>query len=348
MESAAIGEDDLALLEAMQIAPRAPWFALAAAVGVGPATAANRWQRLLDSGAAWVTATPAMAEWATFCTAYVDITCAPTSKLSVAYELARDPHALSVDLTAGGSDLFVTVATPDLHTLGRYLLERLDQIPGIVSSRTRVATRLYTEGSSWRLGALSAARSAPLERWRTDLIEPRASYVDVRDRSLLVSLGMDGRASYVTLGEAAGVSAATARRRTDGLLRSGAIRLRTELAASLAGWPVSVVLSAQAPVARLHEVARTLGHLRSVRLCATVAGNPSLVIVAWLHTVEDIHRFELSLAEELTDLEITDRRVVLRSLKRMGRLLDEDGHALSAVPMDLWREPCYGAPSHST
>ena len=341
-KSVTFDEGDLALIEALQVAPRAPWSALSAATGVTPATAVRRWQRLLDAGAAWVTGTPGRGIWAESCLAYIDITCAPTAKLLVAEQLAADPHALSVDLTSGGSDLFVTVATPDLRTLARYLLERLDRMPGIAASRTRIATRVHTEGSSWRLGVLSSDRLAALQQWRTGGLGETGAPLTPKDRDLLVALGLDGRASYTALAEAASVSAATARRRTDNLLESSAVLLRTELATPLAGWPVSVILSGHAPAARLDEVARTLGRLRPVRLCATLAGTPSLVLVAWLRTVDEVHRFELSLARGVADLEIIDRRVVLRSVKRMGRLLSEDGRAIGVVPMDIWADPVGG------
>lgn len=339
MKTLTFSDIDFALIEALQVAPRAPWGALSAAVGITPATAVRRWQRLVDAGAAWVTGTPGPSIWAASCLAYIDIACEPAAKVSVAEQLVAHPHALSVDLTAGGSDLFVTVATPDLHTLARYLLERLDQMPGVASSRTRIATRVYTEGSSWRLGVLSPDRLAALQRERTGGHGETGSPLSPEDRCLLVSLGLDGRASYAALAEGAGVSAATARRRTARLLASGAVLLRTELATPLAGWPVSVILSGSAPAARLDEVARTLGRLRPVRLCATLAGTPSLIVVAWLPTVHEVHRFEMSLARGVADLEIIDRRVVLRSVKRMGRLLDEHGRAIGVVPMDVWSDP---------
>lgn len=339
MKSITLGEGDLALIEAMQLAPRAPWSALSGAVGTTPATAVRRWQRLVDSGAAWVVGTPGPGVWGASCMAYIDITCEPAAKLAVAEQLAADPHALSVDLTSGGSDLFVTVATADLRTLARYLLERLDRLAGIVGSRTRVATRLYTEGSSWRLGVLGPDRLATLQRYVISRPGATGSCINQGDRAMLVRLGLDGRASYVDLAKTAGVSAATARRRTDRLLESGAVQLRTELAGPLAGWPVSVIISGHAPAARLDAVAQTLGRLRPVRLCATLAGTPGLVIVAWLRTVDEVHRFELSLARGVADLEIVDRRVVLRTIKRMGRLLAEDGTSIGRVPMDLWRDP---------
>ena len=337
-ESVTLTDADLALVEALQIAPRAPWSAVGQALGVSAPAALRRWQRLADAGVAWVTGTPGLGVWADRCLAYVEVTCRPRAKVAVAEELAGDPHALTVELTAGGSDVLVTVAAADLPTLGRYLLERLDRIAGVTGTRTRIATRLYTEGSGWRLGALTPPRGAVLDRLRPGAAA-RPTRLDAVDRDLVVELGRDGRASFAALAQRAGVSQATARRRTGRLIDSGAVRLRTELAAPLAGWPVSAVLSADAPASRLQEVSASIGRIRQVRLCATLAGSPGLIVVAWLRAVDEVHRFEMALARGVPDLVVADRRIVLRTVKRMGRLLDSDGRATGIVPMDVWREP---------
>jgi DNA-binding Lrp family transcriptional regulator len=339
-ESVTLHDDDLALVEALQIAPRAPWSAVGRALGVSAATAGRRWQRLSEAGVAWVTGAPGLGMWADQCLAYVDVTCSPRARMAVAAELAGDPHALSVEITAGGSDLLVTAAAADLTTLGRYLLERLDRIPGITGTRTRIATRLYTEGSGWRLGALSPQRRAVLQPFRSRASSAsRPTWLDAVDRDLVVELGRDGRTSFAALASIAKVSQPTARRHTARLIESGAVLLRTELAAPLAGWPVSVVLSADAPAGQLQEVSTSVSRIRQVRLCATLAGSPSLIVVAWLRAVEEVHRFELALAKSVPDISIDDRLIVLRTVKRMGRLLSEDGRATGIVPMDVWRDP---------
>jgi DNA-binding Lrp family transcriptional regulator len=335
--SAALDEDDLALVEALQRDPRAPWTELAEVVGTNAVTASRRWERLRSAGAAWVTGTPGPGTWDAQCLAYVDVTCAPCDKTRVAEQLAGDVHALSVDITAGSSDLLVTVAAGDLRTLGSYLLERLDRVPGVTATRTRIATRLYTEGSLWRLGVLPTVRPAAGPRPFA-----RTAPLDGIDKDLMVALGADGRASYAALAQATGTSQPTARRRVDRLVQSGAVLLRTEVSAPLAGWPVSVVLWADAPAGRLDDVATALGRLRQVRLCATLASTPSLVLVAWLGSLDEVHRFEQSLVQSVPAVEVLDRLVVLRAVKRMGHLLDERGCATGSVSMDVWRDPVTG------
>jgi DNA-binding Lrp family transcriptional regulator len=341
-EVVALDENDLALAEALQRDPRAPWTTVAEVVGTNAVTASRRWERLRATGAAWVTGTPGPGSHHAQVLAYVDVTCMPSEKTRVAHELARDAHALSVDITAGGRDLLLTVAAVDLPTLGSYLLERLDRVPGVTGTRARIATRLHAEGSTWRLGVLPAngASGAAMP-----FIRP--AVLDEVDRELMSALGEDGRASYAALAAATGISQPTARRRVDRLIGSGAVILRTEVAAPLAGLPVMVVLSADAPAARLDDVASRLGRLRQVRLSATLAGTPSLLVTAWLPSLEEVHRFEQELVHQVPEADVVDRLVVLRSIKRMGRLLDPWGRATGTVRMDVWRQPVASSPGET-
>jgi DNA-binding Lrp family transcriptional regulator len=341
-EVVALDENDLALAEALQRDPRAPWTTVAEVVGTNAVTASRRWERLRATGAAWVTGTPGPGSHHAQVLAYVDVTCMPSEKTRVAHELARDAHALSVDITAGGRDLLLTVAAVDLPTLGSYLLERLDRVPGVTGTRARIATRLHAEGSTWRLGVLPAngASGAAMP-----FIRP--AVLDEVDRELMSALGEDGRASYAALAAATGISQPTARRRVDRLIGSGAVILRSEVAAPLAGLPVMVVLSADAPAGRLDDVASRLGRLRQVRLSATLAGTPSLLVTAWLPSLEEVHRFEQELVHQVPEADVVDRLVVLRSIKRMGRLLDPWGRATGTVRMDVWRQPVASSPGET-
>ena len=349
-DSANLSEADLALIEALQVSPRAPWSAVGRATATDPVTASRRWSRLVESGAAWVTGTPGVPVWNAQCVAYVGIRCDPGRKLSVAGILAGDPHALSVELTAGDVDLFVTVAAADLRALSRYLLERVDLIPGITETRTRICTHLYRDGSRWRLGTLpqEAASRLPPRPEGSAVAQAGATTMRPDDKHLLVQLGLDGRSSYAALADAAGVSEATARRRVNSLIASGTVVLRAEVATHLTGWRVPVILSVDTPSSRLAEAAAAIARIRHVRLCATLAGTPAIVVAVWLEDLEALHGFETTLAKAIPEITVTDRLLTLRTVKRMGRLLDEDGRAVDAVPMDVWTDPVAAATSGTT
>lgn len=338
MEST-LGPDDRLLVDALQVAPRAAWSAIGHVLGISAVTAARRWQRLLDEGLGWVTAAPSMVARSAQCMAYVEITCRPSQRYAVAYALARHNLVITVELTTGSADILITVAAKDLTTLSHYLLEHLSQIEGVLSSKARIATRVYTEGSAWRVGDLTGPALGSLERLRKqqtggDSMElvPNSESV----KAMLVHLALDGRASYTELAEIAGTSPSTARRQLAGLLGSGIVILRTDVCAPAVGWPVQVYLWANTPVDSLTETARTLSGFRQARLCATVTAGPSLALCSWLHTVEEVHRLERAISNRLPHVQIIDRLIVLRQIKRNGRLLDEAGRAIGVIPINIW------------
>lgn len=335
-DSFRLADSDRLLIDALQIAPRASWATIGDVLDLNPVTAARRWQRLVDAGVAWVTTGPGMASRNAQCLAYVEITCRPGWNLRVAEALAADPLALTVELTTGSADVLVTVAGSDLTVLSGYLLGHVGQVHGVVSTRSRVATRLYSEGSTWRIGGLSDHAVEELRRSRVQSAAPRTYTVGsgalpASVRRIIGLLALDGRASYTDLAAHAGVSPATARRHVTRLLESGTVLPRTDVSAPICGWPVQVYLWATAPVSELAAAARDISQLRQTRLCASLAAAPSLMVAVWLRTVEEVHRLELAIAKNLPYVDVVDRLLVLRPVKRMGRLLDESGRAIIPV-----------------
>lgn len=333
--------EELALIDALQIAPRAPWATVGSLLGISPVTAAKRWTALADSGAAWVTAAPGMAHHNAQCLAYVEITCRPEHRLSVANAIAEHSNALTVELTMGSADILVTVAAADLSTLSHYLLFHLDRVEHVLSTRTRLATRLYGEGSMWRVRVLEPDVAKRLEQVRRtqattepdEMVRPELTEVA---KAIMLCLATDGRMSLVELAERADVSVSTVRRQLGRLVRSGVAILRTDVNAMAVGWPVQIYLWAEVPTDRLSESAHVLSGFRSARLTATVAAGANLALCSWLRTVEDVHHLELTIAQRLPHVRVLDRLVVLRQVKRMGRLLDGAGNAVGSVPINLW------------
>lgn len=99
---------------------------------------------------------------------------------------------------------------------------------------------------------------------------------------------------------------------------------------------MQIYLWAEVPVHELSEAATTLARFRSARLTATVAAGANLALCSWLQTVDEVHRLEQAIASRLPNVRVLDRLVVLRQVKRMGRLLDENGNAVGSVPVNLW------------
>jgi DNA-binding Lrp family transcriptional regulator len=340
-ESTILNFDDRVLIDALQIAPRASWSTIGNVLGISAVTAAKRWARLSETGMAWCTAAPGMALRNEQCLAYVEITCHPKDRFAVAEAIAKHSLAVTVELTTGSADILVTVAAADLSTMSHYLLEHLDQVPNVLSSRARIATRIYGEGSAWRVRELAPDAVSALEQVRVRQASDDAAVdgplqMSASVKAMLTHLALDGRASFTELAERCGTSPTTARRHISRLLNSGVVILRTDVNSRAIGWPVQVYLWANAPVDSLPETARVLSRFRQARLTATVTAGPSLALCSWLQTVEEVHRLELAIAAKLPQVEVIDRLIVLRAVKRMGRLLNEAGEAVGVVPINLW------------
>nr|WP_294696428.1 Lrp/AsnC family transcriptional regulator [uncultured Friedmanniella sp.] len=336
-------EDDQALISALQVSPRASWSDIGEALGISGITAARRWKRISSDGTAWVTAAPGMARWAQQCLAYVEIDCAPATRAEVADELAEHEFVVTVEITTGSADILLTIAAADLSTMSHYLLDHLGKMPNVARTRARIATKIYTEGSSWRMVELPPAALRVLERSRPPA-DPGAAGTDVAAltpdaQHIARLLSVDGRASLVELAAATGMSPTTVRRHVTRLLGARILLPRTDVAAELSGSPVQVYLWVDAPVSELPTTARTLTQFGQVRLCATLSSATSLLVCAWLHTVEEVHRLELTMAKKLPHLRMVDRLIVLRTVKRMGRLTDDRGRAVGVVPIAIWGDP---------
>ncbi|MFF7456554.1 Lrp/AsnC family transcriptional regulator [Kitasatospora sp. NPDC008115] len=331
-------ELDLALVDALQAAPRAPWSQIGRALGVDATTAARRWERLRANGLAWVTAYDA-AKSATV--AYVEVRCRPRALESVSRALAGMPWVFSVDETAGDFDLLASVAAADLPSLGRSVHGLIGGLKGVRSTRTRLGITLYSEGGDWRMRAMEPAG-------HTELAAPRTSGSTVysarmhppyapEDQALLAALGADGRLGYTELGAVTGMSEHTARRRLQRMIREGDITFRCDLAHPLAGLSTVVLYRAMVPHTHLAATGNALARTKEVRLAVSVSGSDNLLVMAWLRGLHAIDPFEAQIAERFPQLKVSDRTVFLHSRKRMGRLLGSTGLATGHVPFDLPR-----------
>ena len=333
-ETAIMDDLDRRIVHALQIAPRAPWNLVGSVAGVDPATAARRWQRLTDAGAAWITCYPFVRSVAD--AFLVELTCDPGTTVGVALTLAGDRNVASVNVTAGGHDVLVEAATASPRESARYCLGRLGAVPGIRTIRTLPVVRPYTEGSSWRLRALDPgaqarlAASAPPAPGRAG---PAAPFQD-DDWKVFRCLADDPRMPLRELAERTGVSPSTARRRLQAVT-DGRIRLRVELARTLSGWPVSATFFADCPADRIDATARALVKIPEVRAVGSLVGPVNLFMALWLRSVEHVQDFESQLNVKVPHLSVADRSLVLRPVKQVGQLLDEDGWRIGSLPFDI-------------
>ncbi len=339
-ESIAPDELDLALLESLQRAPRAPWALISQALDVAPITLARRWDRLREAGLAWVSATPGPAFHTVGVTAFVLMWCRPRLREKLVVRLQNDPSVATLEITGGAPDLSMTVFSSSLYSLHESVLSRLGSYPGVDRVEVSIVTTLYGEGSRWRLRAMDAGQVGRLASVTSrDTLERREMpQLDPVDRSLLDALVIDGRMAFQDLGAQAGVTPATARRRVGRLVDSGVVRVRCDLAAPVFGWPISATIWGKVPANRLQEVCRSLAGSSQVRVAAATTGSNNLMATCWLHSLGEIEAVEATLLERFPFVVVSNRVIDLRSVKRMGRLLGENGRSAGVVPLRPWTD----------
>ncbi|TNM37400.1 Lrp/AsnC family transcriptional regulator [Nocardioides albidus] len=337
-ESVTLSELDLRIVQALQINPRASWSQVGRLLGVDPSTAARRWSRLVEHGAAWVSCQPLQDLDPAL--AVIEVVARPGRVLDVAAELAGDPQSMTIDVAAGTRDLLVTAACADEAALASYLLDRVAQVPQVAGVRSHIVVRAYTEASRWRLRTLTPEQEQAIAATVPTVAE--SSRVHVRgpiDQALVGVLSEDGRQTHGEVAARVGASESTVRRRIHALIGSGVLRLRCEVARGLTEWRTSEWFFLRVPSDRIDEAGQLLAAVPEVRAVLSAAGPYNLLVAVWLRSVADGQRLEIQLTRRLPHVEVADRSVVIRPYKLVGRLLDERGFATGVVPLDLGTAP---------
>ncbi|MEW1955896.1 AsnC family transcriptional regulator [Terrabacter sp. NPDC080008] len=345
-------EVDLAIVNCLQLEPRASWTLVASALGVDPVTVARRWQRLSSAGIAWVSGRAAGQGLPESCLAVIELSCTAAETLAIAARVTELPHVLSVEHTSGPRSLTVLVEVKDLAFLSRFLLESLGSIPGVVATSSHAVTKVYSMGDHWQLHVLDSRQRAIMMRARSPRVDGLTSEhadlarpFDAVDRKVTLLLGEDGRMPVATIAARAGLSESTVRRRLAGLVDNGRVVLRCDMALPDSGWPVISWLWAYADAGDVDAVAMALRRLPGIRVCWRISGGrPNLMLALTTHSLHELALVEARLAAEVPRMAILDRSMVLRSIKRMGRALGADGRSIRAVPLDIWADPSTPAP----
>ncbi|WP_033290076.1 Lrp/AsnC family transcriptional regulator [Amycolatopsis jejuensis] len=323
-------ELDLAIVDALRSSARATWRELAAVLGVDPATVARRWARMQAAGVAWVTAHPAGSITPTC--ALVEIRCAPGRSGEVAGLLAGDVEAPTVRLMSGARHILALAQAPDLGTLSRYVLDRVEHLPGITEVQSHPVTSSTVEAGRWRDGALDSEqrrRLAGSARKRP----AHAGVLEGPDHRIAHALTVDGRMSFERLAEYAGIGPVAVGRRLTRLVDAGLVTFRCDTSPHLTGHSVAAVFFGSLDVRDLDAAEERIRSLPGVRASRFVAGPYNVVIDVWLRSTAEVREVERRMCQALPTLQVQDRAVVQRTVKLLGRILDEDGRSIRSVPL---------------
>lgn len=331
-----LDEDDRRLIAALQVNPRASWTELGTVLGPSPVTLARRWARLSETGAAWITVAPNLQPGTGALglgVALVELRVPPGQVLPIANGLAAVPEIATIDLTAGGRELILTVIAGDEDSLARLLLERLHPLGTVLSLHSHPVTRTYVDGSSWRLPGLTQAER---NRLTPSPSPPNRARITPLSEAVARELARDGRISATELADRLDLRPRRAREVIAEVVGTRRLRFRTELARRRSGYPLCTWYLLKTPASQRDNVAQRIAALQQARAVVAMVGQYDLAVDVWTRTLDDVQRLEATIEERMPGVQIADRALVLRTVKIMGRLLDDAGRTQGFVPLPAY------------
>jgi Lrp/AsnC family transcriptional regulator for asnA, asnC and gidA len=112
-----------------------------------------------------------------------------------------------------------------------------------------------------------------------------------QDAELAEALCADGRMSYEALGRRAGVSEATARRRSEWLLANNQVQLRAVIEPAAFGLDVEALLWIRAAPQHVERLGMILAELPMIRYAAAIAGDYQIVADVTVTDMPALYRF---------------------------------------------------------
>ncbi|GAA3666445.1 Lrp/AsnC family transcriptional regulator [Microbacterium marinilacus] len=340
-----LDELDFQLVNALQIAPRAPWATLAPALRTDASTLSRRWARLTEAGIAWTTcyvlpqrmqAYSALGERLRSSYASIEIRCEAGRRAEVIDALARKPEVINIECTSGSRDLSLNVASAAPGEIDDYVDTQIAPLPGVISTNTRFVRIMYREGSEYDLNALRPAQRVGVDEIRrTESSVVESAEPSSLNASVIAALQPDVRRPASEVADIVGISVPLARRAISRLMHSDWVRMRADFAHEVVGWNASVNLWVTVPQDALERLATGLALLPSVRLCASTIGPANLVTSLWLRELEELDEIELHIRRLAPEARVVDRWMVTRVVKRMGTLFDDAGRRRGYVPVPL-------------
>lgn len=321
--------DDLQIVNALQIAPRASWAQLARVLRRHPTTLAQRYERLRAEGRVWVTAHRAVGDGGA-CFALIDVRVRPGSKAALVARLCALPNVVTIDEGVRDWDLQLTTMTHDYDELAAHVLPLITGDPDVAHTDVSLLTRAFALGHGWRLDTLTGAQRSALTELGAP--EPATGAPEPSGfEELVQALARDGRASHAELAAATGLHPTTVARQLRSAFAERRITLRCELAQQDSGHTIGCHWHVRVPADRLTTTHEHLRRHRTLRFSASVTGQSNLMFSMWLRTPADIHRVESELVAAVPEAQVLRTELALRTYKRMGWVLTEDTRASGDV-----------------
>ncbi|SFW43104.1 Lrp/AsnC family transcriptional regulator [Amycolatopsis australiensis] len=331
-ESVTLAPDDVRLIRALQIAPRASFATIAAALGVSENAVGRRFRRLRAEGVLRVAGIVdpgalGQSEW------LVRLRCRPGSIAAIAGSLAKRDDVSWVALCAAGSEITCAVRSRSREQRDDLLGCQLPRTAAVLDIHASAMLRQFMGGRGhyWAAlrGTLPPEQESVLGAEGVPFTEaPVVARDPVRltaaDEQLLDVLAADGRAALVDLAAAADLTPGRAARRLATLLRRRVVHIDVEIAAEALGFHARANLWLRVHPSAVKDVGRTLARQPEIAFAAAVSGPHNVHAVAHCRDLDELFEFTSDRIGSLPGLQSLEVSPLLKHVKQAGTLLAGD------------------------
>ena len=331
-ESDVVRGDDVRIIRALQIAPRASFAAIAAALGLTEGAVARRYRRLRADGVIRVAGVVdpgalGQSKW------LVRLRCRPGSVAAIADALAERDDVSWVALCAAGSEITFAVRSWTREQRDELLGRRLPRTAAVLDINASAMLRQFVGGRGhyWAAlrGTLTPEQEAALGSDGAPFTEaPVVAREPVRlapeEEAMLGVLAADGRAGLVDLAAAAGLTPGRASRRLDALLRRRVVHIDVEIASEALGSRARANLWLRVHPSQVKNLGRTLAEEPEIAFAAAVSGPSNLHAVAHCRDLDALFEFTTDRIGSLPGLQALEISPLLHHVKQARTLLAGD------------------------
>ncbi|MFD8706587.1 Lrp/AsnC family transcriptional regulator [Kitasatospora sp. NPDC059648] len=331
-ESAVLQPDDVRIIRALQIAPRASFAAIAAALGLTEGAVNRRYRRLRADGVIRVAGVVnpgalGQSRW------LVRLRCRPGSGSAIADALAERDDVNWVALSAAGCEIICATQSRTREQREDLLGKRLPRTAAVIDINAFAMLRQFLGGRGhyWSAlqGTLTSEEEAALGSdgppfTESPVVAREPLRLTPEDEKLLEALAADGRAGLVDLAAAAGLTPGRVSRRLDALLRHRAVHVDVEIAAAALGYHARANLWLRVHPSAVKSAGRALAQEPEIAFAAAISGPWNLHAVAHCRDLDELFEFTSERIGSLAGLQSMEVSPVLRHVKQAGTRLFGD------------------------
>lgn len=331
-ESVDVQPDDVRIIRALQIAPRASFASIAAALGLAESAVNRRYRRLRADGIVRVAGVVnpgalGQSRW------LVRLRCRPGSVAAIADALAKRDDVNWVALSAAGCEITCAIQSRTREQRDDLLGQRLPRTAAVLDINAFAVLRQFMGGRGHYWAALHGVLSREQEAMlgsdgppfaESPVVTRDPVHLTAEDEKMLDTLAADGRASLVDLAAAADSTPGRVSRRLHVLLLRRVVHIDVELAATALGYHARANLWLRVHPSAVKSVGRTLAQEPEIAFAAAVSGPYNIHAVAHCRDVDELFEFTSDRIGSLGGLQSMEVSPVLQHVKQAVTLLSGD------------------------